>query len=482
MSQINNDVVLGGSWSIFTEQNRYNGELHFNSEERFITLELLIPDNMDGTAQISSWIGDIPYISGQLFNGTNIVLYKCRTGQKTHHILSHISQVFYADYIFWGLKIDAPDELVFHGASIDFGDILNWYELCCIDFHFPKENGKPLEFEWVRHEPVSFQYNDNLSITFTPVGRSGGNPFSLEYPIKQSVFVEFEYKTSVPWETILEDIKSIQYLIGLGTGHNIEIIQAKYHHSSLLHEYPDGKKRFMDADVTFGTGKVALFRPKQKYEYLFTFHEFCQIEEGMGVWSKTYARLKPILDLCFYVNHESGSPETAFLFLMQALETFHARFVTNNVNDYKTRVQDLLSKYKNEEVRKQWEDLLIDEGQKGAKKIYLRSRIADLMYAEGELPVRIGFGFVPTLVTKELCDTRNYYTHYEESKKEKAYSAEKLRYVNAYLWYLLHYHIMILLGFDKKNTRDKITEETQQIRRSEDIRKASQQKLVPKGE
>lgn len=482
MRPINNDIVVGGSWSIYTEQNRYNGELHYNLEERFVALELLIPEKVDGADSISSWIGDIPYISGQLFNGTNIVLYGCRTGQKTHHFLSHVSQVIYAEYIFWGLKIDAPDELVFQGASVDFGDILNWYELCHIDFCFPDEEGQDLYYKWARNAPMVFQYNDNLSIAFTPVERSGGNPYSKEYTIKQSVFVEFEYKKSVPWETILEDIKSIQYLISLGTGHNIEIVEAKYRHASLLHEYPDGKKRFMDADITFGTGKVTPFRPKQKYEYLFAFHEFCQIENGMGVWSKTYARLKPILDLCFYVNQESGTPETAFLFLMQALETFHARFVTNNVNDYKNRVQDLLAKYENEKVRKQWEELLIDEGQKGAKKVYLRSRIADLMYADGELPVRIGFGFVPTQATKELCDTRNYYTHYDESKREKAYSAEKLRYVNAYLWYLLHYHIMILLGFEKKSTRDKITEETQQIRRSEDIRKAAHQKLVLKGE
>lgn len=53
---------------------------------------------------------------------------------------------------------------------------------------------------------------------------------------------------------------------------------------------------------------------------------------------------------------------------------------------------------------------------------------------------------------QKLVDTRNYYTHYSQGKKDKAFRKEELPIVNAELMALLEYHLMLTLGFDDETT------------------------------
>lgn len=84
-----------------------------------------------------------------------------------------------------------------------------------------------------------------------------------------------------------------------------------------------------------------------------------------------------------------------------------------------------------------------------AKSIYLKSRLSDLLYAEGAMPIP------PEQVSyeefaKKVTDSRNYFTHYDPLKKDHVFTQDDLLTVNVELMILLEYHLMALIGFDSK--------------------------------
>ena len=154
--------------------------------------------------------------------------------------------------------------------------------------------------------------------------------------------------------------------------------------------------------------------------------------------------------------------------LMQALETYHARFVTDSKDNYVRHVDQMLKEvFKGDsgETIKEWRARLISPDQESPKcnKVYLKSRLADLVFAEGIICWwSFNEGKGEDFVTK-LVDTRNYYTHYGEDKKDKAYTKDELPFVTRHLLCLLKYHLLTQMGFDKQKTWGKIVDERSRI-------------------
>jgi len=473
---VNDTQVLSGKWTVGHEQEAFDGNLHVNENERFITLEILIPMMQERKTTTFPHRGKIPFITGTLLTGAKVLLYDCETGAAHHQVPLFTRIYIYAKYAFWGLSADCFAQPLFKGASVDFGDILNWYDLCRYEDVGLKE-GEKHGYTWNSEKPITIQANDNLTISFAPAAHGYlGEIYKREFTLKQTVWVRLEYKNEVSWEAILQDIKKLQYLIGLAATQMIEIEELKFTHRSIFTVLPDrqGERYYNESDVILGTGKTAHNQQRPTHQYIFRLKDFLSMENRMSTWWEKYEKLEPILDLYFSAYKQSGTAVTVFLSLMQALETFHARFITNSLTAYKERANELVAKYEVESIKKQWKDFLLNDSQNAedATYIYLRSRLADLLYADGDLPLRIGFGFCPTEALNKLCNSRNYYTHYDEGNKKKAYPAEKLPTVNSYLSCLLNYHILLLIGFESPAIRQKIDEEVKSLKTYEDIHKA----------
>ena len=465
--------VMGGKWKVPGQSKCYNGELHINEKERFIVLELIIPADYEKTEPEPIIVGKIHFVTGTLFSGANVTLYDCYARKDIQYPGSHIVMQIIANYAFWGLEAASTADLLFKGAWVDFGDILNWYELCKYRFTFPDDENRRA-YEWVAEDALHFQINDNLTVWFLPsAGITLGEVFSRELKLTQTIWVRLEYKNDVAWEQILRDIQSFQYLIGVGTGQKIEIEELKFEHSSLYYDGTgdEAERQLIDSSVLLGSGQVARTKAKHSGDHLFLLRELLDLEQGMAAWQIHYEKMKPVLDLLFTVYGDNGTVVTAFLSLTQALETFHSRFVTDNIREYKEKVRELLRQNENEWHKKQLEEFLIGNDLDNPKKdkIVLNNRIADLLYADGVQPLRIWCGFYPKLQVNKITNSRNYYTHYSEKRKEEAYTEDELYYVNSFLVCLLNYHLMVLLGFEKDHARVKVSESVRNIKCSEEI-------------
>ena len=169
-------------------------------------------------------------------------------------------------------------------------------------------------------------------------------------------------------------------------------------------------------------------------------------------------KLAPIIELFlepFYV--EKSSETRVFLNLVQALETYHSRFVTNDIDEFRQRVDGLLSSF-GETRAAEYKTYLLAHSN---KFITLESRLADLLLAEWKIHFDTGdisHKDFPSIIAH----SRNYYIHYDDEikKKYKVLSQEELQTYNTVLIEILEYYILLELGFVEANgeLKKKITE------------------------
>lgn len=445
MKMSNEIETFAGQWKICGDDTFFNGNLLVDRKNNYITLKIIKSGEefFELYKQIQSISKTkVKYIQGKLFSGEYITLYKCisfnphlKDNPNTSYMEFNI-QVMYA---FWGLNIEDNPHLKHEKIKINFGDnIINWYTLYYVHWDY-KNNKNTLNIEVTKNNSIKLPYNEQLTIIFSPniAHRISWN--KREIPLKQDVSVIFEYQSETEWEKILDDILSIQYFIGLGTKQKIQIetIQYKHYILKIGEQYQD-----LYDDIILGTGEINTNIDNPKY--LFNLQEFNQLNKDFSNWTKQYEKLKPILDL-YFVIYTNIQIEIGFLLLMQALETFHARFVTDNKTDYINRIKNLLSKGINHEL------LYIDENK---KHITLYERICDLCYANGSIP--FPQNNYQELI-KKLVRTRNYYTHYNEKRKEEGiFVIRELPNIIRFLKSLLEYHILTIIGFDDKFIKSKM--------------------------
>ena len=450
--------TYAGTWNVLGEDISYNGILHvFREPEFLLCLEITIPCISENQHPRFSIKGKFPFLEGRLLNGMPLLLYSCQTGQESYHVGAFTRQFIYAEYAFWNYTIENQESFLFASAVVDFGDILQWADLCAFQSEVTESN-KTL-ISWESKPDIVFSLDSQTTVTFRPILQdipTYNRKRSLN--TRQSISVTFNYSPAAPWSKIVSDINEIRYLISLGMKTHVGIDR--------LFCLPIRKEPYEQKEILIGKGKNEQTVETSRSEYLFSLKELAENDgEHLAEWCNVYPKLKPVLDL--YMSSFEGHVATAemlFLNLTQALETFHARFFSNDVVEYRKRIQSLLDSIygvnSNNACRAQWENLLLSRFQKKYHHILLKSRLAELFFDGGAVAMWSSeFSNI-----EKICYTRNYFTHYDETLIDKIYSSIELPYVNTHLMSLLSYHILSLLKFEKVKARQKLKRYTADVR------------------
>jgi hypothetical protein len=148
-----------------------------------------------------------------------------------------------------------------------------------------------------------------------------------------------------------------------------------------------------------------------------------------------------------------------FLNIVQALETFHARFFYDDSKDkYVASVNERFGSLPNYPTI---ENLLLSDTQKdeNCKYIILVSRLNDLLIGKYD-GLFIEYYLSDAGFAQTVADTRHYYTHYGRSKEKKALKGDKLIDAIRILSLLLEYNVCLQLGIDNQ---EKVREELSSI-------------------
>lgn len=283
------------------------------------------------------------------------------------------------------------------------------------------------------------------------------SPFLRRYEtqvmIGQWAMIAFSYSRSRSWNEIYSDALWFCRFVELGRGFAASIVGARCMRTgSVLDAGLEEAPFHYGSLVSIGVG-VKPCTSRLTPSHMCPFKLSDALECGaLESWFEKRELLEPIVGL-LSVAYSSvvSTPSALFLNLMQALETLHSRFYAARLREYLSRVELLCESCGDSSLR----NYLCDSGQLRARKVYLRSRMNDLFWADGVRPVEPDFcGF--SECGDKLTKTRNYYTHYDQRLLSQCLPEDVLPAANVDLMALLTYHLMVILGFEKQFSREAV--------------------------
>jgi|GEM_PF-5002483 len=187
------------------------------------------------------------------------------------------------------------------------------------------------------------------------------------------------------------------------------------------------------------------------FDMLFTYSD---IKERFGFflekWFKKREVLEPVFDLFFGVLYNTNPyPVTTFLNYMQAIETYHIRTMSDEVDspeEHRQRIRTILNAVPIE--YREWLGLKLAFSNRPT----LAQRLKDVIEFY-PFPVTGQAGSHDAFI-RRVKDTRNYYTHYDPSLTEKAQKGGYLKGLSMTLGTLLEGLMLHELGFELDEVRD----------------------------
>lgn len=450
------ELQYRGSGKAYLNETEYQCDLYYNEKQGGIILKI----NIKNEKTVGNFLQvplELPHLCCQLENGFKFTLLQLRR-TNMEDLISYGMTVFtfIAKYILCGVIGKENCEQTFYKVSFTLSDIIEWGEESAFVI------GDKFEL---------ISKSDDVQKTIY-----SGKGVSINYLVRGSMLPVVDY------ELLKEHIDIEQYGI-------VEILLEKEEKLEKFIEIFEKLKRLIEIasfrkinvekvsacsrDIVYAIGEKDIERPIEVYgrdiqEYksdvLSKNHRWKWISLSEFITQKSFehyfdkhSTLSPIIELFLEPLYVEYSSETrVFLNVVQALETYHSRFITNDLGKYKERVERLVKDYPAEKS----EELRTFLMAKSKKFITLESRVSDLLFAKGEIYFDTGeirHSEFPTVIAH----TRNYYIHYDEHIKEKhrVLTEEELQYYNRSLLQILEYYILLELGFTDSNViKKKITE------------------------
>ena len=435
-----------GLFTILDEQ--IEGEIICNRESGVILLILTKP--LGDSSVFGKSYPSIPVIIGQINNGAKVTLFHNKR-VKNHVRLGQAQNiVFITDYLIWSRKEQKGTQ--YNELVCILKNALAW---SCLTAYEQNHGGIKLKdepetrvFTWFGAK-ISFSVfsNESFWIPFDSEERM------IEQRVELSI-ASVEKKTAEELISIRDKIIAMisfaisnnvnvkeEYLVNYDDSYTVTDKHLEYHKHHLL----CAKKELVISNTNV-------------WDYNFTLDQL----PGDRDINDELEKLQPVFNLYVSLFKYRDMPvEMVFLNIVQALETFHTRFYGNNKRKY---IESVNARFPDNSdfaaIRKK---LLPEEknynselGPKNTKgRIHLTSRINDLLIGKGD-SLFMEYWKGEEDYAHTIAITRNYYTHYDINKYERALKGDALKESIFVLSKLLEYHICAVLGI---NIQDKIRQE-----------------------
>lgn len=433
MQDNNIDRHFAGTFIIGGEE--ITGELIYN-KEKGVTLLNLVKQLTD--TPVGKSYGNLGIITGVLNSGTKVTLFHNRC-TKNHTQAFHIQQLVYvAEYSIWS-KRDATN-VKYNKLECILENALDWSGLSAVD----TSDFSEIKFKGSENENVYHWFGSKITF-FTSL-----NCELFSFPRKEEskvverlvVSIEADEKQNASYFTAIRN--KVISLISFAIKDNVNVEEQylyDYDDSYQIGEHTEYYKHYL-----YTSEHRLSIHNSSRLEYNFTLAQLLPEKDI----KKELTLLTPIFNLYLSLfKYTDMPPEMVFLNIVQALETFHARFFYEDSKD--KYVASVIERFGSWQNYPDIEKLLLCDTQKdeNCKYIILVSRLNDLLVGKYDGLFwdyyAADAGFAQT-----VADTRHYYTHYGKSKEKKALKGDKLIDAVVILSLLLEYNVCLQLGIDNQ--------------------------------
>lgn len=445
-----------GSGKVYFNEKEYRCDLYYNEKLGGIILKI----DVKNEKMIGNFLEvplEISYLCGQLETGFMFTLLKLNRIEMQDLVSYGMSvYTFSADYILCGIGGDIKYEQTFCKVDFTLSNIIEWAEESVYAI------GENYELFKKREEVKKDIYTGkDFSIKYYVYGSMlpvvDQELLKEHIELKQHGVIEICFKKEEKLMCFNNVFKRLKSLIEIASLKKVNIEKVTAYSEEMMQSIEE--KSIMRPVEVYGRDIQENKHQEYSRSLCWKWISLPELIEknSFEYFFNKYETITPIIELFlepFYL--ENCSETRRFLNIVQALETYHSRFITNSLEIYKTRVEEITKNYSLAES-KGLKDFLMA---KSKKYITLESRLADLLFAEGKINFdtgKIKYKEYPSVIAH----TRNYYIHYDEKIIEKytVLSEDELQIYNRSLLQILEYYILLEVGFSvEDNLKGKLTD------------------------
>lgn len=412
-------IEYQGYWRIPGKPQTIAGTLTFSATQGG-TLELL--GNFEEINQIQS-ITQYEIIQGFTPDGKNITLYKCIKIHASFSQPGYVLTRYYVNVIFIGALFDNSLDITFKSISINFFNLDEWLGLNFLNYKHNKSKKEyilkykiPIPRKIPLDDALSLLIDFNLNVS---TARTHGT-------MRQTPFLKFEHSTEKHFDEYYRNVYQLQNFLTFSmnsASYPIMVLGYSKKHETTFQNQPIPTK----IEILFRTHTTSdqKFNP---YLILFNYTEISRkFKTIMKAWFKYTEKYQSIIDLYFGTFYQPEMYQIhRFLSLIYSLEGYHRLRFGNRtelpVTKYNKMLSAIFSKISNPNYKKWLKDEL-----KYSNEISLRKRIKEIINRIDA--ISINSQSKQKLVDK-IVNTRNYYSHFDETLKNKAAKANELHHLN----------------------------------------------------
>ncbi len=388
------------------------------------------------------------FVLGLSKEGKVITLYKAFESSRSVSSPGIETSTYSALYLIIGDHFETETEFRFTKITGRFKNLDSWiskygFTNVALD---PKNNKVDISYQ--SPLAINFRLNENLTgaLKFT---FSSPRSKQIQYAtIKQRAQIYFESFSPKPFFEILDDLMLFQNFLTLGTfepTYPLAITLTNKERTELI-----GAKTYDKVvEVLFVPGfKFSSVKRRSTWEFLFNFQDIeNNFENLLKNWYSQNANIEPVTNLLFESFYQRGRfTENSFLNIVRALETFHRRFRKNEVLpklDHKKKIEEILNSAPS--IHQSW----LEERLNFSNEPTLRQRLFELVNEVSSKIITSVIGDKVQLI-KDAKNSRNYYTHYELTIKNKALKHQQLFILTEKLRIILIVVILQETGFTQE--------------------------------
>ncbi|XZK23846.1 HEPN domain-containing protein [Clostridium perfringens] len=447
-------LTYAGSGKVYLKKQEYRCDLYMNKGEGGILINISILEALSVSKSLelsSKGFRDLPmnidFLAGELSTGFKFLLINCER-QKISNNISEGRRVYTysSKYLLNGVGGQKYKSLELNRINFRVANILAWGGISGykISDNFELSHNYNVKKEVYKNDEFVVEYwvdNSMLPVVSRDL-------LNENIVLNQSGNIEITFKNEESIDKFAEVFNKIKRLIELSTLSNIYPSKLTGYSNNVYDMY-DKEKVERPIEII----SCDLNNEDRKIEYTETMKWINLSElidnDSFSKYFSKYELFEPVIELYLEIIYSKTiSSRRVFLNIVQALETYHSRFKTNNLNKFRRRIELVILKDRPKEWAEKDRDFLMA---KSSKFITLESRLADLLLAEFKICFDTGdieeYDF-----PKVIANTRNYYIHYDESikKNSRVLTENELSIYNRSLLYILEYYILVELGFNDR--------------------------------
>lgn len=381
---------------------------------------------------------DVELILGILSNGTKVTLINPII-EKTEFSSGGFLTVEYNSYLtIMGEHYLDIEDILFSEVKVSYPYLNLWLNKRSIETSMDDKEDKSIHMSYKMPEIITEEYKGH-NMEFTYRVKTETNPLG-KFKLEQEEFVRFIFKESLNYNLAIDICYEFSQFLTLCMGEKICI-------NSIFTKNKEGyDTEIIVANKERNDAVVSENNILIKYTYIEN-----SFSNAIKIWSEKKDLLDPIIVYFIEAYEKVFHEPMSFLKIVQAVEAFSRRARNNKImpqEEFELKVAGIVQQLSSEDDKKLIESILSNEPR-------LRDRLTSI-FDEVNFIFDISKGKRKSLIHK-ICDTRNYYTHFDDINKYKLLDTiDKMYYATEYMKWTLQALILNELEVDRELIKQSI--------------------------